>query len=142
RLRMKKSNSCAQRDFTAVVAYVIACEIVELCERDRGNAHAPSFCRLQERLAEDLRSVVDRHAVKVFIERADEHNFPEALDGSACLMISSEPLGKRAMGILADVAWNAAHERDHGRCDGGLVAQRKRVKTKKRWCIMKWRREK
>ena len=75
----------------AALANVISGGIVEVGQRDHGNAHLARGRRLHG-FANHLCSGRDRDAVEFLAEGADQNRLPEACDGRRRLAVSVEPL--------------------------------------------------
>src|SRR3954469_5905263 len=113
-------DGAAKMDGATTLRDVVHARGVELGERNSGHAHAPGFRRFEERFAEDLRGVMYRGTVEVFIQRAHQDNFPEAFDGAVGLSVALEPGEK----VFAGVWRESAHESEHYARDCELVFQR------------------
>src|ERR1700682_1496815 len=90
--RIHGGDGSAQKNFAATFANIADRAAVEIGKRHAGNTHLPCLCRLQKRLAKDLKRVADRNTVQIFIQRAHQYDFPEMLDRAMSLAVAQEPL--------------------------------------------------
>src|ERR1700733_5729937 len=83
----------AEADFSAAGADVVSGAVVEVSQRDGGNAHVAGFGGLHG-FADNLGGVGDGDEVEVFAESADQDGLPEALDGVGSLSVAMAPVEK------------------------------------------------
>ena len=75
---------------------------------ERGHAHFVGIGARQEAQPEDLKAVDRRHAVQIFVHRADQHLPPEAVDGVRRLALLQQPVEHAdAVQVLAARAFAA-----------------------------------
>src|ERR1700722_1694294 len=106
---------------------IIAGAIVEISERNAGNAHVTSGGRLH-RPPNHLCGVGDRNQIEIFAEGADQDWLPETFDGVAGLAVLKKPLLKRTPGITLP----GKRESSDGARDRDLVFRIEKRKTQER----------
>src|SRR5437868_5454140 len=79
-----------------------------------------------------------RHTVERFIQRADKHGFPKALDRSRSLAVALKPRKK----ILFCLGRQPRHQCEQSARDGVLIAEGQELGAYERWRAVKWRRKK
>jgi hypothetical protein len=79
---------------------------VELAERHGAHAHAARLRRVHEQLPDHLGRVGKRDRVDVRVQRAGDHQAPEAVEGPLCLPLSRQPCAQ----ALGRIARDRAHE--------------------------------
>src|SRR5271157_3702164 len=104
----------AQVDLAAARVEVVNSAAIEIAERDTGNPHASCLRRGQKRFTKDLARILDRNAVEVFIQRADQNGMPEVVDGAFCLAVTGEPVSEVLVGVLGDAGKKCGHAAGDG----------------------------
>ena len=93
---------------------------IQLPERDAGDAHLVAIGGAQKAQPEHLETVDRRHTVQVFVDGADQHLPPEAVDGVRRLPLLQQPVEHAdAIQIFAPRAFPP--QRHEGARDGELV---------------------
>ena len=108
-----------------------AAAVVKLGERDDGNAHAVAAAVGEECFPEDVDAEARVGLVELFVERADEDDAPEAIDGALRLALLLQPVehgdafGRVQASGAARIA-AGAKDGEHGAADGDFVGERER----------------
>src|SRR5882757_3349121 len=88
----------AEANITTAGANIITGAIVEVRQRNTGNAHVARSGRLH-RLANNLRGVGNRNQFELFAKGAHQNWFPETFDSIAGLSVLVTPVQKRMSGV-------------------------------------------
>jgi len=112
----KRLQRSAQQNFARESADVVSGAVIEVSERNGGNAHVARGGGLHG-FANDLSGVGNRDEVEIFAEGADENWFPETLNGGFGLMVAMAPVEEGAAGI----GLRSEGKRGDGAGDGQFV---------------------
>src|SRR5689334_3579398 len=100
---LEPASGGAQVYFAAFLLDGRLAAVVEFGERYGGNAHAVSCAVGEEGFPENVDAVAGIGFVELFIERTDEHDTPEALDGTFGLVAAAQPVEHGDAPELVDV---------------------------------------
>src|SRR5271165_2898484 len=108
-------------DFAAACMEIVDSTTVQIAEGDTGNTHASGFGGQKERLTKNLSRILDRNAIEIFVQGADQNGMPEVIDSALRLAVTFQPVGEILLSILGD----AGEKRGHAAGNGELVCDRK-----------------
>ncbi len=109
---------------------------IEIGERNRWEAHASSFGRLEERIAKHQRGVAHGDLVEIVVERADQYRRPEAIDRLLRLSVAQQP----RLEIFVGVGGQRGHQRQQRARDRQLVFQVEHGRSQEREARCAWAR--
>src|SRR5271165_6396615 len=104
-------------NFAAACIEVVDSTTVQIAEGNTGNTHASGFGGQQERLTKDFSRILDRNAIEIFVQGADQNGMPEVVDSALRLAVTFQPVGEILLCILGD----AGEKRRHATGNGELV---------------------